>query len=386
MVPRRATAVVEAALRRFPVVALVGSRQAGKTTLARALARDRDAIYLDLELPSDLAKLAEPESYLGLHERRLVVLDEVQRAPNLFPVLRGLLDRRRRPGRFLVLGSASPSLLRQASESLAGRITYVDLPPLLLSEVTPRDWRRLWVRGGYPGSFLARSDAASRQWREAFVRSFLERDVPEFGIRIASTRLRRFWQMLAHVHAQPWNASAFAQNFDVSAPTVRHYLDVLCDLFVVRQLQPLAANLKKRLVKAPKVYIRDAGLQHTLLGIDDHEALLGHPALGSSFEGFAIEQILGMLGSGVDAAFHRTHTGVEIDLVLSVSSRRRLGVEIKYTSAPKATPGLLLALRDTGCTEGFVVTAGTETFPLAPRVRAIPLATFLSEVVDSIGG
>jgi hypothetical protein len=392
MIERRARDLIEQALRDFPVVALLGSRQAGKTTLAREVVRRREAraIYLDLELPSDAARLAEAEIYLEHHSGALVVLDEIQRVPDLFPVLRGLVDRRRRAGRFLVLGSASPALLRQASESLAGRITYIELPPFSLTEVADRGTmadttlRRLWLRGGYPQSFLARSEQASRNWREAFIKSFLERDVPEFGIRIASTRLRRFWEMLAHVHGQVWNASAFAQNFDVSAPTVRHYLDVLSDLFVVRQLQPLATNLKKRLVKAPKVYIRDSGLRHTLLRIASLEELHGHPALGSSFEGFAIEQILELVPATCDVAFYRTHTGVEIDLVLSPSGRRRIGVEIKFTAAPRVTQGLRLAMQETGCTEGYVVTAGRATFPLGNRMHAMPLAAFLRDIAEPL--
>ena len=394
MIARLLGTALEEALASFPVVALVGSRQVGKTTLARVIGRShaRGAVYLDLELPSDAAKLGDPETYLEGHTDRLVVLDEVQRVPEVFPVLRGLVDRRRRAGRFLVLGSASPGLLRQASESLAGRITFLELSPLLLPEVAKGShgqngtWRRLWLRGGYPESFLARDEPHSRRWREAFVRSFLERDVPELGIRIASTRLRRFWEMLSHVHGQVWNASAFAQSFDVSAPTVRHYLDVLTDLFVVRQLQPLVPNLKKRLVKAPKVYIRDSGLRHTLLRIDEREQLLGHPALGSSFEGFAIEQILGLLGGAGDAAFYRTHTGVEIDLILTLSARRRLGIEIKYTSAPNVTAGLRLALEDTACTEGYVVTAGRDAFPLGRNLQAMPLPRFLEDVIAPLAG
>ncbi len=394
MLQRHAQERLELALGEFPAVALVGSRQSGKTTLAREIVRRRgaDAVYLDLELPSDRARLTEPELYLEQQRAKLVVFDEIHRVPELFPVLRGLLDRERRPGRFLVLGSASPGLLRQASESLAGRITYLELPPFVLPEVlaTRADpeatWRRLWVRGGYPESYLARDDDHSRRWREAFLTTFLERDVPEFGIRIASTRLRRFWEMLAHVHGQVWNASAFGENFDVSAPTVRHYLDVLSDLFVVRQLQPLASNLKKRLVKSPKVYIRDSGLRHTLLRIGDADALEGHPALGSSFEGFAIEQILALAPPSWNAAFYRTHTGVELDLVITLPDRRTLGIEVKFTAAPRITPGLRVALEDTRATEGYVVTAGRDTFPLGERITAIPLRCFLEDVVLPAAG
>jgi predicted AAA+ superfamily ATPase len=325
MLRRQAQATVQSRLRDFPAVALLGSRQVGKTTLAKQIVAELDgaATYLDLELPSDLARLADPETYLERHADRLVVLDEVQRKPELFPVLRGLIDRRRTPGRFLILGSASPHLLRQSSETLAGRIALVDLSPITLTEVpmppeAGLSWQRLWDRGGYPDSLLARTSAVSRTWRDAFIRSYLERDLPSLGIRVPSTQLRRFWQMLAHWHGELWNASAFARNFDVSAPTVRHYLDILSDTFVARQLQPLHSNLKKRIVKSPKVYVRDSGILHSLLGIQDLEALYGHPKIGASFEGFAIEQILALLPPEVDASFFRTHAGDELDLVLSV--------------------------------------------------------------------
>ncbi len=262
MLDRLLTETLQKALRQFPAVALIGSRQTGKTTLAKTIAGawPEPSVYLDLELPSDLAKLTEPELYLGVHEHSLVVVDEIQRRPDLFSILRGLIDKNRRPGRFLILGSAAPELLRQSAETLAGRIAYLELTPFLLREVLTPDehpaaaLRRLWLRGGYPDSFLAESDTASSDWRSAFVSTFLERDVPQMGFRTASTRIRRFWEMLAHVHGQVWNASGFARNFDVTAPTVRHYLDLLTDALLVRQLQPLHANLKKRLVKSPKVY------------------------------------------------------------------------------------------------------------------------------------
>lgn len=370
-------------LRDFPAVALLGSRQVGKTTLAKQIVGgmgDR-AVYLDLELPSDLARLGDAEAYLQQHGRRLVVLDEVQRRPDLFPILRGLIDRDRRPGRFLILGSASPELLRQSAETLAGRIAYVELTPVTVSELTADatdiPWRRLWERGGYPDSLLARTAAVSSTWRDAFVRTYLERDLPALGIRVPGTQLRRFWQMLAHWHGELWNASAFARNFDVSAPTVRHYLDILTDTFVVRQLQPLHVNLKKRLVRAPKVYVRDAGLLHSLLGIEDLEALHGHPKLGASFEGFAIEQILALLPEGIDAAFYRTHTGDELDLVLTRSAARRIAVEIKLSTAPTLRPGMPRAMQDVGARRGFVVVPDGERFPLSKTVEAIALGAFV---------
>jgi uncharacterized protein len=373
-------------LRDFPAVALLGSRQVGKTTLAKQLVAglgDR-ATYLDLELPSDLAKVSDAEVYLQQHDQRLVVLDEVQQRPDLFPILRGLIDRDRRPGRFLILGSAAPDLLRQSAETLAGRIVFVELTPVTIAELSANDagipWRRLWERGGYPDSLLARTAATSSTWRDAFVRSYLERDLPALGIRVPATQLRRFWQMLAHWHGELWNASAFARNFDVSAPTVRHYLDILTDTFVVRQLQPLHVNLKKRLVKSPKVYVRDTGLLHNLLGIGDLEALHGHPKLGASFEGFAIEQILAMLPTGVDAAFYRAHTGDELDLVLTRSAVHRVAVEIKLSSAPALGPAMTRTMEDVGAARGFVVVPDGERFPLSKTVDAIPLGAFVDQL------
>ncbi|HET6204093.1 MAG TPA: ATP-binding protein [Planctomycetota bacterium] len=388
MYRRLALEDLEETLRAFPVAALIGGRQTGKTTLAKEVVRRRagKALYLDLELPGDLAKLADAQGFLSRNADRLVVLDEIQHAPEIFPLLRALVDRGRRPGRFLVLGSASSDLLRQVSESLAGRIRTVELSGLLVPEVASgaaraaNAWRRLWVRGGYPGSYDAPSEKASAEWREAFLRTFLERDIREFGVRIPATQLRRFWTMLAHVHGQLWNARLFAENFGVSAPTVRAYLDLLADLFVVRQLPPLAANVSKRLIKAPKTYVRDSGMLHALLGVADEEDLLSRPVLGNSFEGFAIEQILGLAPRNADSAFYRTHTGVELDLVLTIG-KRRLGIEIKYTSAPTLSKGMRVALEDAACGEGWIVTAGEDRFPLAKNVEAVALPQFLREVV-----
>jgi len=392
MIDRTLTHTIRKALLQFPAVALIGSRQTGKTTLARIIADawPTPAIYLDLELPSDLAKLGEPELYLGAHENTLVILDEIQRRPDLFPVLRGMIDRNRRPGRFLLLGSAAPELLRQSSETLAGRLIYLELTPFLLPEIAASEAepdtasQRLWLRGGYPESFLARSDADSMVWRYAFLATFLERDVPQMGFRTSSTRIRRFWEMLAHSHAQLWNASGFARNFDVTAPMVRHYLDLLTDALLVRQLQPLHANLKKRLVKSHKVYIRDIGLLHALLRIPDRESLHGHPILGASFEGFAIEQIIQQAPKNADFAFYRTHTGEEIDLVVSLSSRQRVAIEVKYTASPQVSRGMRTAMSDLGITRGHVVTAGTGTFPLSPEIQAIPLLRLLNDGFETL--
>lgn len=389
MLYRQITQSVESALDRFPVVGLIGSRQCGKTTLARDVAGRRNvgSIYLDLELPSDLAALTEPELYLERHVDRLVVLDEIQRHPGLFPTLRGLIDRDRRPGRFLVLGSASPDLLRQSSESLAGRISFVELSPFLLSEVTRADddtqelTRRLWFRGGYPESYLSSDDAGSMAWRHAFITTLLERDMPQWGFRISSVRMRRFWEMLAHVHGQTWNASRIANSLDTSAPTVGRHLDLLTDLLLVRQLQPLHANLKKRLVKSPKVYLRDSGLLHALLRLTDMETIYGHPCLGASFEGFAIENIINLLPPFADVTFYRSHTGDEIDLVVTMPGGRRIAVDVKYTATPRVSKAFRTAMADLGISRGYVVTAGEAAFPLDRRIEAVPLHL----IADHIG-
>jgi uncharacterized protein len=380
--------IVEEAFRGFPVVALVGSRQAGKTTVAKEIVRRRAgrAVYLDLELPVDVAKLDDPQGYLGRFSEKLVVLDEIQHAPGIFKTLRALVDKARRPGRFLVLGSASSDLLRQASESLAGRIQTLELPGLLIPEVAPGPrsatsaWEHLWVRGGYPESFLAPTDRRSYEWRDAFVRTLLQRDVADFGIRIPATRLRRFWTMLGHVHGQLWNANLFAENFGISAPTARSYVDLLEDLFLVRQLPPFAANVSKRLTKAHRVYVRDSGILHALLGIRDHDDLLSRPVLGASFEGFVIEQILGTLPGNVNAAFYRTATGVEVDLIIT-ASKRRFAVEVKHTSAPRLSKGLRVAMQDIECDQVYIVTAGDERYPLSDSVEAIPVGSFLRDVI-----
>ncbi len=319
MLHRSCTPQILSLLAEFPAVGLIGARQVGKTTLAKMVATQFDprAVHLDLERPSDLDKLIEPELYLRPYADRLVVLDEIQRRPDLFPVLRALIDERRRPGRFLVLGSASPDLMRQSSESLAGRIAYHELAPFSLPEVDrERFATRLWTRGGFPESFLAKTDEASFRWRQAFIQTHLERDLPGLGIRVPSTALRRFWLMLAHSHGQLWNGSQIASSLGVAAPTVRRYLDILQDTFMVRQLQPYHANLKKRLVKRPKVYLRDSGLLHALLGIMDFDALSGHPLVGASWEGWAIEQVLAIIPSHWHTYFYRTARGAEIDLLL----------------------------------------------------------------------
>ena len=365
------TARIRAALARSRVVALVGPRQCGKTTLARALMHAGRQNYFDLEDPRSLARLDEPMTALeGL--RGLVVIDEVQRRPDLFPVLRVLADRRPLPARFLALGSASPALLRQSSESLAGRIEIVEMEGFSLTEVGARNMARHWLRGGFPLSYTARATAASINWRAQFVRSFLERDLPQLGVTIPAQALRRFWIMLAHYHGQIWNAAEPARSLGTAETTVRRYLDLLSGVYMVRQLAPWHENLGKRQVKAPKVYVRDCGLLHHLLGIDSEEQLLAHPKCGASWEGYAIEQIINAVEPD-DAYFWATHQGAELDLLL-FKNGRRLGVEVKRMDAPRFTPSMRIALDDLRLEQIVVLYPGTQEYTLAPRVRAVPLA------------
>ena len=359
-------------LTQFPVVAILGARQVGKTTLARAIDKKYSGAshWFDLESPPDLARLADPHLTLG-SLRGLVVLDEIQRVPNLFPVLRVLADRKPRPCRFLVLGSASPELLRQSSESLAGRISYVHLPGLSLGEVGADNLAALWLRGGFPLSYLARSNRESRLWRDSFIDTFLNRDLPQMGINVPSPTMRRFWTMLAHWHGQVWNASEFSRSFGVSDVTVRRYLDLLSSALVVRQLQPWFANVAKRQVKSPKVYLRDSGVLHALLSLDHQVALESHPKLGASWEGFLLDQVATHYGLGDDQLhFWATHTGAELDLFIQ-TGRRRVGFEFKRTSSPRLTRSMRSALEALELHELHVVHAGRRTFPLARKVRAV---------------
>jgi hypothetical protein len=375
MLPRALEARVDAALRSFPVVALLGARQVGKTTLARRLVSRRAAtrvVMLDLERPSDLGRLADAEAYLEPRWTRLVVLDEVHRLPGLFPLLRALVDEHRRPGRFLLLGSATPDLRRQGSESLAGRIAYLELPPLTLAEVSGPNRDRLWLRGGLPSSYLARTDAASFTWRAAYVDTHLERDLPQLGVRVPAANLRRFWTMLAHSHGQLWNASRIGASLGVTAPTVRHYLDILGSTFMVRELPAYHRNLRKRLVKTPKAYLRDSGLLHALLGLATEDEVLAHPVCGASWEGWVLEQILAHARPGDRASFYRTAAGAEIDLVLERPGRPMVGFEIKRSTAPGVSKGLLSAMSDLRLKKAFVVYPGRERFPLARGIEALP--------------
>ena len=370
IIPRpRYVQQVLGALRRSPVVALLGPRQCGKTTLARMIARQSPSAYFDLESPADQQRLQNPEYVLG-GLRGLVVLDEVQTQPSLFPVLRVLADRPARPARFLILGSASPDLIRGASESLAGRVEFVDLHGFDLSETGSNTWERLWIRGGFPGSFLAASEADSLAWREGLIRTYLQRDLPELGLRIPSTAMRRFWTMLAHYHGRAWNASELGRSLGLSDKTVRGYLDILTETFMVRQLQPWHANLAKRQVRAPKVYFRDTGLLHALLRLSDRSAVLGHPAAGFSWEGFAIEHVLRVSGIS-DAYFWGTYGGAELDL-LFLREGRWHGVECKFSDAPTVTRSMRSAMQDLKLARLWIMAPVKSRYSVAPGIEVCP--------------
>jgi predicted AAA+ superfamily ATPase len=384
---RRAATAVRQALDHQAAVVLLGPRQVGKTTLALALAEERPSLYLDLERPADREKLREPELYLGAYRDRLVILDEIHRTPEIFSALRGLIDAGRRAGRrrglFLLLGSASMELLRQTGESLAGRVAHVELAPLDVREIGAAAEEVLWLRGGFPDSFLADGDRASLDWREDFIRTYLERDVPQLGPRIPAETLRRFWTMLAHVQGAPLNASRLAAGLGVKGQTVAGYVDLLVDLLLVRRLMPWHANTGKRLVKTPKVFVRDSGIAHALLRIGDREALLGHPVAGPSWEGFAIETLLDAAPPRTSASYYRAAGGAEIDLVLEFPNRSVWAVEIKRSLAPKLERGFHHARADLEPARSFVVYPGRERYPIAEGIEAVGLRD-LAETLGSM--
>lgn len=390
MIERRLLRPVLDRLGQFPAVALLGPRQVGKTTLAEHIAADdrtdRHSVYLDLEAPPDREKLADPGFYLSANEDKLVILDEIHRMPELFQTLRGLIDsgrrRGRRVGRFLLLGSASMDLLRQSGESLAGRIAYVELGPLDILETGAAECEKLWIRGGFPDSFLASSDLASAVWRENFIRTYLERDIPQLGPRIPTETLRRFWTMLAHAQGGLFNAAHFARGLAVEGKAVARYLDLMVDLLLVRRLPPFHANVRKRLVKSPKVYIGDSGVVHALLGLDDAEAVLGHPVAGGSWEGFVVENLLRVAPERTAASFFRTAAGAEIDLVLELPGGRRWAIEIKRGLAPRLDRGFHQARQDIEPERAFVVHSGQDRYPVADGVEALGLHEMARELHD----
>ena len=378
MIKRRIHDKLDESIDHSPAVGLLGPRQVGKTTLALEMGATRPSLYLDLESPTDRAKLADAGRYLAEHEDKLVILDEVHRAPEIFQILRGLIDQGRRRGkaggRFLLLGSASVELLKQSGESLAGRISYLELTPFDATEVNGERMDRLWIRGGFPASFLAANDRISLDWREDFIRTYLERDIPQFGSRIPAETLRRFWTMLAHHQAGMHNAATLAQGLGVDGKTVARYLDLLVDLLLVRRLSPWHRNVGKRLVKSPKVFVRDSGLVHALLGLGNKEQLLGHPVVGPSWESFVLETLLVLAPRGTEANFYRTAAGAEIDLVLTLPGGKLWAVEIKRSSAPKLERGFHLACADLKPARRFVVYPGDDRFPLDAETEVLGLA------------
>lgn len=383
MIDRRVFENVENGLRRQAAVVLIGPRQVGKTTLAREIGLVRNGVYLDLESPRDRAKLADAELFLSQFSDRLVILDEIHRVPELFQPLRGIIDEGRRTnkgkGRFLLLGSASMDLLNQSGESLAGRVEYVEMNPLDCLEIAPgqKAWMRLWVRGGFPDSFLAGNDADSFAYRINFIRTYLERDVPQFGPRIPAETLERLWTMLAHGQGGLLNAAKLGGSLSLTGRTISNYIDLFSDLLMVRRLPAWHANTKKRLVKSPKIYLRDSGLVHALLGLENFEQVASHPVLGASWEGFVIENILSVMPARTQFGFYRTGAGAEIDLVLQLPGKTKpWAVEIKYGLTPRPSRGFHEAIKDLGVEKAFVVYSGDERYPLSETTEAVSLVQF----------
>jgi hypothetical protein len=371
-ITRKAEPILRNALEQMPVVALLGPRQCGKTTLARHVLQTLpDSVHLDLEKPDDLRALTDPQAFFGVHRRKLICLDEIQRAPEIFPIIRAEVDDEDRNGRFLILGSASPELLRQSSESLAGRIRYIELTPFSSDEIEAGDphLRKLWLRGGFPRSFLAKSEDRSFEWRQDFIQTFLERDIPNLGFRIPGTAMRRFWTMLTHINAQVLNRSRLGEALGVSHHTVQHYLDILVDSFLIRSLPPLHANVRKRLVKSPKIFFRDSGILHTLAGIRDQQHLLANPGLGASWESFVLENICGdvRISRQWEFYFYGTHSGGEIDLVLD-NGNNRIGVECKSSSAPGMPSRLNALMAQIDIEHSWIVAPVKRSYPISDTV------------------
>ncbi|MDH4461348.1 MAG: ATP-binding protein [Flectobacillus sp.] len=389
MIKRKCQDSIIELLNESPAVGILGPRQVGKTTLAEeiGLSISPNPIYLDLESPTDLAKLTEPEAYFDLHKGKLIILDEIQRTPELFAVLRGVIDRRRREGfrtaQFLILGSASLDLLKQASESLAGRIAYQELTginSLEINNLKDTNQENLWLRGGFPDSLLAKTDAASFRWRQNFISTYLERDVPQFGSRIPAVTLRRLWTMLAHHQGGQLNTAQLGASLGITIPTVKRYIELLEDLFLVRTLFPWSGNVGKRLVKTPKVYIRDSGLTHALLNLTTSDDLVGHPIVGASWEGFVIENILSCLPQGVTSWFYRTSAGAEIDLVIEVNHQERYAIEVKRSLSPTVSKGFYLGCEDVKATKRYVVYPGKERYPSTDGIIVTSLAELMEEL------
>ena len=386
MLKRQITERLQATIAQVPAVALLGARQVGKTTLAKTIAKDIDSIYLDLEAPEDLLKLSDPTSFLSGHADKLVILDEIQRSPELFLVLRGLIDKSReqdrRAGQFLLLGSGSMDLMCQSSESLAGRISYIEMSGLNLAEIDRNQQHRqtLWLRGGFPDSYLAADDDVAMDWLENLIRTYLERDIPQMGFRVPAARLRRLWTMLAHLQGETINYSKLASNLEVDAKTVSHYIDILTDLLLVRRLEPWHTNVKKRLVKSPRYYVRDSGILHRLLGINSYDTLLSNPVLGKSWEGFAVENILSVLPSRAESYFYRTAAGAEVDLVIKMPSSEIWAIEIKHGVAPKIGKHYSQTCDDVGAAHKYILYGGDDEFAVRNDVKIISLSGLMERL------
>ncbi len=384
-IKRIITTNIEQKLENMPGVVILGPRQCGKSTLAKAIISEiGGAVYLDLERPSDVSKLRDPEAFFSLNNDKLICLDEIQRVPELFPVLRSVMDENRKNGQFIILGSASPDLIKQSSETLAGRISYFELTPFVLIEVSEdhhlKTLRKLWLRGGFPRSYLAPNEKESIEWRLDFIRTFLERDIPQLGFRTPAKTIERFWRICAHLHGQLLNSSKLGESMGVSHHTVRSYIDMLEQSFVLRVLRPYESNLKKRLIKSPKIYIRDSGILHALLSIENHNDLLGHPVYGASWEGFVIENILSLLPNWT-ASFYRTSSGSEIDLILE-KGKRRIAVECKVSTSPGLNRGFWNAMNDLKFEEAWVIAPVKETYPAERGVMVASLQKFIDQLFN----
>ena len=365
----------------FPAVGLLGPRQVGKTTLVKNLKLEKDSLYLDLEKASDRAKLVDPELFLKAHADKTVILDEIQLMPELFAELRSLIDEQREPGRFILLGSASPDLIRKSADSLAGRIGYLELTPFYLGEVETDELEKLWIRGGFPLSFLAKSDRESQLWRQNFIKTYLERDLAQIGLSTDPRLVERFWMMLANAQGGIWNAESFAKALGITRPTVNRYLEFLEGSFMVRVLAAFHQNIKKRLVKSPKVFIRDTGLLHSLTGVDSMDALINQLLIGPSWEGFVIEQIIATGKEEYEYYFYRTHQGAECDLLLVKNGVVQTAIEIKNTLSPKLSKGMQISMEDTGAEKGVIICRISDSYPLSEKVRAVGLPEFLAGVL-----
>ena len=377
---------LEESIAHTPAVVLLGARQVGKTTLAKQVGKKQESIYLDLEAPEDLLKLSDPTSFLSSHSDKLIIIDEIQRMPDLFMILRGLIDQNRAAGRkatqFMLLGSASMDVLRQSSESLAGRISYINMGGLHILEVKHKEAEQLWLRGGFPNSYLADDDMRSMAWLEDLIRTYLERDIPHMGFRIPATRLRRLWTMLAHLQGEPVNHAKLGGNLEIDGKTVSHYIDILVDLLLLRRLEPWYVNIKKRLVKSPRFYIRDSGILHRLLGINNYDALLSNPVLGKSWEGFVIESIHSVLPQHAETYFYRTAAGAEIDLVIKLASQEIWAIEIKYGVAPTIHRNFSRSCEDIHAQHKYVVYGGDDEFPVGDDVIVISLEKLMEKLQE----